>query len=130
MAVWGCSNTLELSWQPSRARGLNCRCQGESATATDSLNAPPYKRFLPYTHYFFSPHFAFLKTCNLSSKKSPRVSSSKYFLLNHREKLPSPRVSEPHPVMAQQHFTAQCSPFVCKEAILRQENSRETIEQE
>lgn len=122
--IWqcgGCNNTLELSWQPSRALGL-LPLPGRVSPATDSLNAPLYynvsflfthRRLLVFYYFLINIHPFEYK------KNHPSVGRCGDFLVVSRRKMSprarlSHRAHEPLPVMAQQHFTAQCSPLSVK----------------
>lgn len=124
--IWqcgGCNNTLELSWQPSRALGL-LPLPGRVSPATDSLNAPLYYNvsFL-FTHRRLLVFYFLINIHPFEYKKNhPSVGRCGDFLVVSRRKMSprarlSHRAHEPLPVMAQQHFTAQCSPLSFKHNI-------------
>lgn len=95
--IWqcgGCNNTLELSWQPSRALGL-LPLPGRVSPATDSLNAPLYynvsflfthRRLLVFYYFLINIHpFEYKK------KITPVSIGVEISLLYHGEKCPRER---------------------------------------
>lgn len=137
--IWQCGGLQQraraLSWQPSRALGLLPLPRGGSQpqqpkACSECAALLAFPSF--YTHsqlfLFVSASFSlspFVQKKRKKTKKSPPcrsmlrlpVESPRSVLvksLNPLPLLPLPRPSEPHPVMAQQHFIAQCSPLSVK----------------